>query len=130
MAKITVLLLMVLSSQFGHSVEVQGHRGSRGTFPENTLPAFANAISNGVDALELDILASKEGELVIYHDYFVNPQLSIYLDGKQVPDNLLLCQLPLAEIKKIDCGRKSNPNFPQQHPIPGTKIPTLKELFL
>lgn len=100
---------MVLSSLFGHSIEVQGHRGSRGTLPENTLPAFANAISNGVDALELDILASKEGELVIYHDYFVNPQLSIYMDGKQVPDNLLLCQLPLAEIKKDRLRKKKQP---------------------
>lgn len=120
---------MVLSTLFGHAVEVQGHRGSRGTFPENTLPAFEAAISNGVDALELDLQASKEGELIIYHDYFLNPKITIYQDGKEVPDHLLICHLPLAEIKKIDCGRKKNPDFPLQHPVPGTKIPTLQELF-
>lgn len=129
MAKITFLLIMVFSPFFGHSLEVQGHRGARGMYPENSLPAFESAILDGVDTLELDVLGTKEGELIIYHDYFLNPKLSTYLDGRPITEDLLICSLPLGEIKKIDCGRQTNPDFPKQIPVPGAKIPALIELF-
>ncbi len=35
--------------------DIEAHRGGRALFPENTLPSFANALSMGVDTLELDI---------------------------------------------------------------------------
>ncbi|PKO07076.1 MAG: hypothetical protein CVU41_03130 [Chloroflexi bacterium HGW-Chloroflexi-3] len=44
------------------------HRGFSGQFPENTLLAFQEAIELGVDALELDVQLSKDGELMIFHD--------------------------------------------------------------
>ena len=35
--------------------DIEAHRGGRALFPENTLPSFANALSMGVNTLELDI---------------------------------------------------------------------------
>lgn len=44
------------------------HRGFSGQFPENTLLAFQEAIELGVDAIELDVQLSKDGEIMIFHD--------------------------------------------------------------
>jgi len=47
---------------------VVAHRGLSGLCPENTLPAFAAAVSLGVDEIELDVFRSADGELVVCHD--------------------------------------------------------------
>ncbi|HEY2811229.1 MAG TPA: glycerophosphodiester phosphodiesterase family protein [Rhabdochlamydiaceae bacterium] len=111
-------------------IEVQGHRGARGVRPENTLPSFAAAIEAGADALEMDLLLTKEGEIVIYHDENINSQLIAYLDGSPVSSSPLVHELSLQQIKQFDCGRLVNPAFPMQKQMPGTQIPTLEELFV
>ena len=47
---------------------VFAHRGGGGLAPENTLPAFDNAVSLGVDGLELDVRFSRDGIVVVHHD--------------------------------------------------------------
>jgi len=49
-------------------VRVHGHRGARGVKPENTLEAFEYAINVGVDGIEMDIAATKDGVPVVSHD--------------------------------------------------------------
>jgi glycerophosphoryl diester phosphodiesterase len=44
------------------------HRGFSGQFPENTLLAFQEALNLGVDAIELDVQLSKDGEIMVFHD--------------------------------------------------------------
>ncbi|XP_077211329.1 glycerophosphodiester phosphodiesterase GDPD6-like isoform X1 [Tasmannia lanceolata] len=44
------------------------HRGSNGEIPEETSPAYMRAIEEGADFIETDILASKDGSLVCFHD--------------------------------------------------------------
>ncbi len=111
------------------SIEVQGHRGARGLFPENTLPAFAAAIEAGTNTLELDLHITKDGEIVIHHDYFINEELCDCADRGSPSSPPLIRSLELSDIKKMDCGSKMNPDFPRQRQIPGTQIPTLDELF-
>jgi glycerophosphoryl diester phosphodiesterase len=53
--------------------DLQGHRGTRGLRPEDTLPAFAKALDIGVRTLELDTGVSKDGVVVVSHDSFINP---------------------------------------------------------
>ncbi len=96
-------------------MEIQGHRGARGVMPENTLPAFQEAIEAGADVLELDLMVTRDGYLIINHDLFIH--------------NDLVFSLSLTEIKSIDCGKTPNFLFPRQIAIPGTRIPTLSELF-
>jgi glycerophosphoryl diester phosphodiesterase len=47
---------------------VVGHRGAAAYKPENTLPAFEEAIASGVEATECDVHTSREGEVVVMHD--------------------------------------------------------------
>ena len=49
-------------------LDVQGHRGARGLWPENTLAGFARAMQLGVSALELDCLVTRDGVVVVTHD--------------------------------------------------------------
>ncbi|XP_022137517.1 glycerophosphodiester phosphodiesterase GDPD6 [Momordica charantia] len=44
------------------------HRGSNGEFPEETLPAYERAIEEGADFIETDVLSSKDGVLICFHD--------------------------------------------------------------
>ena len=46
-----------------------GHRGVRGARPENTLAAFELAFESGLDGIECDVQRSKDGELVLHHDF-------------------------------------------------------------
>ena len=47
---------------------VTAHRGDSGAYPENTMPAFKSALVLGVDWIELDVLRTKDGQLVVIHD--------------------------------------------------------------
>jgi len=49
-------------------IEVWGHRGASGYYPENTMLAFEKAIEMGVDGIELDIQLTKDKRMVVCHD--------------------------------------------------------------
>ncbi|MBY0529593.1 MAG: hypothetical protein K2P51_05320 [Rhabdochlamydiaceae bacterium] len=129
MGNLCALLLALGLCMGANAIEVQGHRGARAYLPENSLPAFKAAIDAGVEVLELDLLMTKDGALVIHHDYFLNDRLCAKLDGSALSSNQLVRSLTLAEIKRIDCGCKKNVEFPEQKQVVGTQIPTLQELF-
>jgi glycerophosphoryl diester phosphodiesterase len=57
-----------MPSPFDRRPLLFGHRGAKGTHPENTLPAFAAAVAGGANALELDVQVAKTGEVVVIHD--------------------------------------------------------------
>ena len=61
--------------------DLQGHRGARGLFPENTLEGFAAAIALGVRAFELDVAVTRDGVVVLSHDPALNPDLTRGPDG-------------------------------------------------
>lgn len=110
-------------------LDVQGHRGARSVFPENTLPGFLYAMQIGVDTLELDLAVTKDNVLIVYHDQIINTKICRYLNGKPAPSGLIVHTLTLKQIKEFDCGALENSRFPNQKRIPGTKIPTLTEAF-
>jgi glycerophosphoryl diester phosphodiesterase len=104
---------------------VHGHRGARAMRPENTLPAFEYAIRLGVDVLELDMAVTRDGIVVISHD----PHLSRTICQGPEAGETAIHKLTLAQVRQWDCGALQNPSFPKQQPVPGTKMPTLEEVF-
>ena len=116
---------MALTAAGGpETVKVQGHRGARALRPENTLPAFEYAIAQGVDALELDMAVTRDNVIVVSHDPYLEPPVCTGPQPKAT-----IRELTLAEVKKWDCGAQRNPAFPRQQPVPGTRMPTLDEVF-
>jgi glycerophosphoryl diester phosphodiesterase len=49
-------------------VRILGHRGASADAPENTLPAFQLALSQGAEGIELDVRLCSSGEAVVFHD--------------------------------------------------------------
>ncbi|MEM2028269.1 MAG: glycerophosphodiester phosphodiesterase family protein [Candidatus Bathyarchaeia archaeon] len=82
-----------------------GHRGAKAYEPENTIRSFKRALELGVNAIELDVRRTKDGELVVIHDAEVDRTTS----GKG-----LVSELTLREIKELSTEK-------------GEKIPTLEE---
>jgi glycerophosphoryl diester phosphodiesterase len=93
---------------------VIAHRGASSLAPENTLPAFKKAIDMGCDGVELDVQLTKDGEVVVFHDSFLNRTT----DGSG-----FINEHTLSELKTLDAGKHFSKEFK------GTKIPTLAEVF-
>ncbi len=117
------------------ALDLQGHRGARGLAPENTLPAFAAALTLGVDTLELDTGVTKDGVVVISHERRLHPDTTRGPDGQwlSVPGPAIL-ELTYAELQRYDVGRLNPATnygkpFPAQKAIDGTRIPRLADLF-
>lgn len=118
-----------------HPLDIQGHRGARGLLPENTLPAFARALSIGVTTLELDCAITRDGVVVVSHDSTLNPEITRGPDGKWITRNdLAIAQFTFDELQQFDVGRidpacEYAKRFPHQQAIDGTHMPRLADVF-
>lgn len=121
---LAVLFLAVVSIQAASRILVHGHRGARAIYPENTIPAFEYAIKAGADVLEMDVAVTKDDILVISHDPHLNPEIC---QGPR--PNALIRSLTLEQVQQYDCGALKNSRFERQHPLPGTRIPTLDQVL-
>lgn len=105
--------------------DLQGHRGARGLAPENTIPAFRRALEIGVTTLEMDVVISEDGEVVVSHEPWMNPEICSLPSGDPIPEGEAqshnLYRMTYAEIKQYDCGQRRHPDFPEQTPQPAVK---------
>jgi glycerophosphoryl diester phosphodiesterase len=110
----------------------QGHRGSRGLLPENTIPAMLKALDHGVTTLEMDISFSKDKKAVLSHEPFFNHEITTKPDGgfiaKSEARSFNLYKMDYAEIAKFDVGMKAHPVFIEQEKIKAVK-PLLADVF-
>ncbi|MCE7790958.1 glycerophosphodiester phosphodiesterase [Salipaludibacillus sp. CUR1] len=90
------------------------HRGSAGTHPENTMPAFEAGLEAGAEGLECDVQLTKDLVPVVIHDETVN---------RTTNGQGWIKDLTYEEIKRLDAGSWFSPNFA------GVPIPTLEQLF-
>ncbi len=110
-------------------VAIHGHRGTRGTAPENTIPAFKEALTIPVDALELDTVMSKDGVVIVSHDPFIDGTLCKDSKGRNLKKPLAIKTLTAKSIQQYDCGSIANEKFPEQKLVPKTPKPTLSQVI-
>jgi len=126
------LLAFLLIASPVLAFDIEGHRGARGLFPENTLPAFAAALSIGVTTLEFDTGVTRDGVVVISHNRRLDAAIT-RLDGAWLEgEGPAIRSLTLAELKRYDVGaiRPGSDyarSFPDQRAVPAA-IPTIAEL--
>jgi glycerophosphoryl diester phosphodiesterase len=110
----------------------EGHRGTRGLMPENTIPSMKKAIEDGANIIELDIQISQDKQVLVAHDPYINRQFSVLPNGGEIPEpdamKYILYQMPYDSIRKFDVGTKFHPGFPDQKKI-SAYIPLLGELI-
>lgn len=108
---------------------IQGHRGCRGLYPENSLPAFQHALEMGVTVLEMDVCLSADGQVYVSHEPYMNPLYASFPDGRTVTESTInLYQKSYAEIKSFDVGSRGNKLFPEQVRV-STYKPLLSEVL-
>ena len=127
-------------------IEIIGHRGARAYAPENTLAGYKEALAQGVDSIDVDVVVTADKVLLGYHDLLVNPDIlcltsGIFLANSKAefianiksPDEYLIKNLTLSELKQRFRVRL-NPKsayakfFPEQKYIPDTQLNTLQEI--
>jgi glycerophosphoryl diester phosphodiesterase len=118
-----------------HRIELHGHRGARGLFPENTLGGFAGALAIGVDALELDVTLAADGVVVVTHDPRLNPDITRTRDGAWLTAaapairSLRAAELAAYDVGRIRPGTAYSMLFPEQVPHDGASIPNLADVL-
>ncbi len=112
-------------------IDVQGHRGCRGLEPENTIPAFIKAVELGVTTLEMDLVVTRDKQIIVSHEPFFNHEITTHPElvdinaDNQQDFNLFL--MDCDEIQTYDVGIQDHPRFPQQEENPAYK-PLLTEV--
>lgn len=103
-------------------IQVWAHRGASGYAPENTLPAFQEAIDQGADGIELDIQLSKDGELVVIHDEKIDRTSS----GKGWVKDYTLEELKAFDYNYQNVSAPGQVIYPEYEKV---EIPTMKEVL-
>lgn len=110
----------------------EGHRGTRGFMPENTIASMYKAIDDGANTVEIDVVYSKDKKVVVSHDVFFHQDITTTPDGKTLTakeaQQRLLYQMDYDSIRKYDVGLKPHPDFPLQKKIPAIK-PLMSDLI-
>lgn len=125
------LLLSACMPQKNLHPDIHGHRGCRGVLPENSIPAFLKATELGCDFLEMDVVMSKDGELIVSHEPWMRHDLCQTPEGSGIPVEVErtfnLYEMTAAEIRRFDCGSLEDPEHPERDTRPTYK-PTLRQV--
>jgi glycerophosphoryl diester phosphodiesterase len=125
-------MFVSLGSTLAQDFDIEGHRGCRGLMPENSIEGFLKAIDLGVTTVEMDVVVSADGQIVVSHDHYFSSDFCVNEVGlpisKKKEKNILLYRMDYEDIKLFDCGIKGNPDFPEQQKI-STYKPLLNEVI-
>lgn len=130
-----ILILFFILSNFiamgQRTVEIHGHRGTRGYLPENTIPSFIKAIDLGSTAIELDVVISKDGLVVVSHEPYMSAGICLDSLGQSLKNpsqNHNIYEMTYAQVACYDCGSIKHNRFPEQENMKVSK-PLLSEVI-
>lgn len=103
-------------------IQYRSHRGGVYYTPENTMPAFLDALEKGFAQIETDPNCTKDGVVVLMHDDTINRTCRMP-DGSPIPQPVRLRDITYEELMAYDAGIAKGPEFK------GTKVPRLDELL-
>jgi glycerophosphoryl diester phosphodiesterase len=111
--------------------DLQGHRGARGLAPENTIPAFRRALALGVTTLEMDVVVSADGVVVVSHEPWMARAKCLAPDGRPIPEDEArahkIYEMSYEQVAAYDCGRALEA-FPEQASVSAPK-PRLRDVL-
>lgn len=107
-----------LEAQYIPRFEVQGHRGARGLFPENTVPGFLAALDLGVTTVELDVVITKDKQVILSHEPWMAASICLKPTGDSIKateqKKYNIYKMTYDEVLQFDCGSKGHLLFPAQ----------------
>lgn len=112
--------------------DLQGHRGYRARYPENSIPGFIGALDSGATTLELDVVISADQQVVVSHEPWISSKICITPDGMTLDaadeKRLNMYRMNYEDIRGFDCGSIGNERFPLQQKMKVYK-PLLSEVI-
>lgn len=112
--------------------EVHGHRGCRGYMPENTIAGFLHAVELGVTAIELDVVVTGCGKIIVSHEPWINHEFCLDTRGNPIKEfeqrQFNIFKMSYADVVKYNCGIKQHHHFSEQVHFPAYK-PLLKDVL-
>ena len=127
-----LIFTLIPSIGFSQNFEKHGHRGARGNYPENTIPAFLFAIEQGVTTLELDVVISKDNKVIVSHDHWMSYKLCLDSLDRPIDSSSekkhAIYKMNFDEVVLYNCGIKQKDSFPDQVSLPVHK-PLLKDVI-
>lgn len=139
-AELFLILALVIACHVSRKTEQavlptfdkEGHRGCRGLMPENTLPAMLSALDMHVTTLEMDVVVTKDKQVILSHEPFFNHEITTKPNGEYVNEEeergLNIYTMSFPETQRYDVGLKPHPRFPRQQKLKATK-PRLSEVI-
>ncbi|WP_277756298.1 glycerophosphodiester phosphodiesterase [Rosenbergiella epipactidis] len=123
-------LALFTCSVMAHASEdklVIAHRGASGYLPEHTLPAKAMAYAQGADYLEQDVVMTRDDQLVVLHDHFLDRVTDVaqqFPNRHRADGRYYAIDFTLAEIRQLHFtegfhleGKKQVQNYPGRFPM-------------
>jgi glycerophosphoryl diester phosphodiesterase len=119
LAAAAIALLVAVPAQarnrwLGDKVLNMAHQGGEDEFPSNTMYAFRKALALGADSLELDVSPTKDGQLVVMHDWQVD---------RTTNGTGFLTDLTLAQVRKLDAAYNFVPGANAVSGLPAKRYP-------
>ena len=136
--RLTFFLILVVIQSAAAQVyvpkfDIQGHRGARGLKPENTIPAFITALDSGVTTLEMDVVITKDKEVIVSHEPWMSSAICADPLGKAISEKEEkkhnIYKMTYEQVKGFDCGMRGNLRFPEQEKMQSVK-PRLIEVII
>jgi glycerophosphoryl diester phosphodiesterase len=128
-----LVMTFTASAQYIPKFDLQGHRGARGLKPENTIPSFITALHYGVTTLEMDVVITKDNQVILSHEPWMSAEICLKPDSAAIETkeehSFNIYQLLYSDILLFDCGSKGNPRFPEQEKTIAHK-PLLRDVIV
>lgn len=129
---LSFFLPMYFFSSAQKHVEIQGHRGARGLMPENTIPGFIKALETGISVLEMDVVITKDRQVILSHEPYISPTICLDRQGNTIDESnereYNIYEMNYEQVKEFDCGSKVHPQFDNQQKFSAAK-PLLKKVI-
>ena len=100
--------------------------------PENTIPAFLKALELGVTTLEMDVIITRDRQVLVSHDPFMSHEFCRTPEGKDISAmeeySHKIYEMNFEQVSHYDCGLRPHPRFPRQKKISVSK-PLLRDVI-
>lgn len=129
---LTSALQMFGTTQIKKLPIVHAHRGGAALYPENTIPAMLHAVEIGVPMLELDLHVTRDSQVVVSHDAYMNPIKALKPNGDDIPVDSArmysIYSMTYDSLKRYDVGSRPNPAFPNRKNLK-CSVPLVSDLI-
>ena len=129
---LTSALQLLSATQIKKLPIVHAHRGGAAIYPENTIPAMLHAVEIGVPMLELDLHVTRDSQVVVSHDAYMNPIKALKPNGDNIPVDSArmysIYSMTYDSLKRYDVGSRPNPAFPNRKNLK-CSVPLVSDLI-